>query len=127
MASLHPCELWPEALARVQLWSIGWQTFSVDPFRRAVRQELVNEVTAVNRGAIPDDHHAARYFAQQMRQEGDPILCIERVLLTVAIPRAVRGYGADGREVITGPPLLQDRRLTYRRISTHHTGSRVEA
>jgi hypothetical protein len=38
----------------------------VQPLRRAVRQKLLNEVTAVNRGAVPDHHHATRHFASQM-------------------------------------------------------------
>jgi hypothetical protein len=45
----------------------------VQPLGRALRQDCLDEVTAVHRAAIPHDHHAARYLAQQMLKNGDDV------------------------------------------------------
>jgi hypothetical protein len=67
VAELDARELGPEALARVQLRSIGRQALQMEALRRTIRQELSNDLTAMDWSAVPDEDHAARSLAQQMR------------------------------------------------------------
>src|SRR5215510_10975218 len=64
-------QLGPEPLARVQLRGIGWQALQVQPRRGASGQELLDELTAMNGGAIPEDDPPAGHFTSQACQEGD--------------------------------------------------------
>jgi hypothetical protein len=55
MPSLNPCELLPEALARIQLRSVCPEALYVEARRRAMSQELVDDVTAMHRCPTPDE------------------------------------------------------------------------
>ena len=59
MAQLHSFQLLPEPLAWVQLWSIGRQALQMQPLRRTMGEEISDDLTAVNRGPVPDDDQAA--------------------------------------------------------------------
>ena len=102
---LHPFELLPEALARVELRGVGRQALQMEALRRALGQELADDVTAMHRGAIPDEDHAAGHLAPQMLQEGDHIRRVHGAVLTLEIQLALRRDGAHGREMIAGAPV----------------------
>lgn len=123
---LSPFELVPEALARIQLRSIRREPFDVEALRRAIGQELFDHVTAMNWGPIPDNDQAAGHLAQQMLKEGDHILRVKGVILTLEIEFAPQRDGTDGREVVTGPPSLQDRRLTYGGVGSNDAGQGIK-
>jgi hypothetical protein len=126
IAPLHPCELVPEALARVQLWGIGWQALQMEALRCTVREELPDGVAAVDWRAIPEDDQAAGYLTPQVLQEGDDIRRVERAVLTMEIQLSLRRDSTDGREMITGTPLPQDGRLAHRGIGPDDTRQGVE-
>ena len=63
----------PEALPRIQFRRIGRQALHVQPLGRPIGEELPDEMTAMNGGAIPHDHHAAGHLTQQMLQKGHDI------------------------------------------------------
>jgi hypothetical protein len=73
MASFDPLELLPAALRRIQLWGIAQQAFEMEAGRCAVPEQLPDGVVAVNRRAIPDEHHPARDFAQQVLEKRDHV------------------------------------------------------
>ena len=126
MAQLDPFELWPEAFTRVQLRGIGGQPLQVQPLCRAMHQELLEAMTAMHRGAIPDEDHAAWHFTQQVFQEGDHIRRVDGMVLTVEVPFALRRDRGDRRQMVAGPPLPQDGRLAHRRIRAHDTGEGIK-
>jgi hypothetical protein len=105
MAPLHPFQLWPEPLARVQLRGIGWQALQVEALGGPIRQELSDDLAAMDRGAVPDDAHSAGDLAPQMLQKGHAIRRVDRPLLGLELSLPRRGDGAHGREMIPGPPL----------------------
>jgi hypothetical protein len=90
MAQLHPFELLPEALARVQLRRIGGEPLQVEALGCPIGQERLNDLTTVNGGTVPDDDHPAWDFTQQVLQEGDHICRVESAILTMEIPFALR-------------------------------------
>jgi hypothetical protein len=57
IAQLDPFELLPQALARIQLWGISRQALQLEAVGRALGQEFLDHLTAMNRGAIPGKHH----------------------------------------------------------------------
>src|SRR5215831_8460365 len=75
-------QLGPEPLARVQLRGIGWQALQVQPRRGASGQELLDELTAMNGGAIPEDDPPAGHFTSQAR-------LIHWLIAPALTPRAV--------------------------------------
>jgi hypothetical protein len=116
----------PEALAGIQFWGIGGEALHLEPWRRAIGQELLEEMAAMDRRAIPNDHQRARQLAEQMPQERDDLGGIEGLVLAVEMQLALRRDRTDGREVITRPPLLENGRLAYRGIGTDDTGQGIE-
>lgn len=63
MAQFDAFELLPQPLARVQLRGIRRQAFQPEALGRALSQEFLDHLTAMNRGAIPDEHHPPRHLA----------------------------------------------------------------
>ena len=96
VAQLHPFELLPEALIGVQLWGIGRQALQMQSLRRAIGQECLDDLTAMDGGAIPQDDHTAWDLTQQMFQKGHDIGGIDRLILTVEVQLTFRRDGADG-------------------------------
>src|SRR5918992_1737319 len=126
IAQLDTFELRPQPLTGIQVRRIGREALGMEPLLGPIREELCNHVAAMNRRPIPDDHQVARDLPQQMLQKGQDIGRVDRRVLAVKIPLTLRGDGADGREMLAGPPLPQDGGLAYRRIGADHTGQRIE-
>jgi hypothetical protein len=112
----------PETLAWIQLRGIGGEPLEVEAMGGPIGQELLDDAAAMHRGAIPNDAQPARHFAQQVFREGDHICRVEGVILTVEVQLALVRDGTDRRQMLTGPPLPQDRRLAHRGIGAHHAG-----
>ena len=127
MPHLYTRELLPDALVGVQLQGIRRQALQVQPRRRAVGQELLDGVAAVDRRAIPDASHLARHLPQQVFENGHDVDGIHRLVLARDIQVALRGDRADGGEVIRGPPLPHHGGLPERRIRAHHAGQGINA
>ncbi len=127
MAQLDPFELLPEPFARVQLRRIGWQALQMQSLCCTVGQELFDYMAAMNRGIIPNDDYTAGHFPQQMIEKGDHICRIEGAVLAGEIQLPLGGHSADGREMIPGPPLPQDRRVSHRGVGADDTGQGIEA
>ena len=66
IAELNPLQVRPEPLARIQFRGIGGEALHLKPVRRPIRQELLDDVTAMNWGPVPDEHQAAGHLPQQM-------------------------------------------------------------
>jgi hypothetical protein len=126
MPELDPFQMRPQALARIQSRGIGGQALHVEALRCPVREEVFADLTAVNRGAIPDDPYAAWSLSQPMLQKGDDIERVERPFLAAQIQLALRRDGADGREMITGPPFRQDRGMAHWGLGADHTGQGID-
>jgi hypothetical protein len=121
-----PLQVCPETLARIQVWGVGGEALYLEPWRRALGQELLEEMAAVDRRAIPNDHQRARHLAEQMLQERDDIGGIDGLVLAVEIQLALRRNRTDSREVITRPPLPENGGLTYGGIGTDDTGQGIK-
>lgn len=97
----------------------------MEPVGCPIRQECLDDVTAVNRGPVPNDDHPAGHLTQEVLQEGDDVVGVERVALAEAVEFALGGQGTDGRQMLTGPPLPQDGRLAHGRIGADDAGQGI--
>jgi hypothetical protein len=90
MPEFDAFQVCPEALAGIQFWGVGGEALHLEPWRRAIGQGLLDEMAAVDRRAIPNDHQRARHLAEQMLQEREDIGGIDGLVLAVEIPLALR-------------------------------------
>jgi len=70
---LNPCELWPDALVRIQRRGIRRPTLQGEAVRRTIREECLDDLAAMSGRSIPDGHHLARDLPQQMLPTGHDI------------------------------------------------------
>jgi hypothetical protein len=127
IAPLDPFQRLPDAFVRIQLWGISWEALQRQPLGRPMRQEVLDEVPAMNGGAIPNDDQAARHFAPQVFQEGHHLCRVDGALLSVEVQLALRRDRTDGGEVIAGPPFPHQRGLADRRVGTDDAGQGIKA
>ncbi len=85
VAQLDAFELFPQAFARIQFRGVRWQALQVQPLGRAMRQERLDDLTAVNGGAVPDDDHTTGDLAEEMLPKGHHINRVHRVGLRVEV------------------------------------------
>jgi hypothetical protein len=126
VAQFHTFELLPDTLVRVQLRGIGRQALHVEAVRYPIREEVFDDLTAVDRRAIPNEYDPARHLPQQVLEKGDDVAGIQSVALAMEIQLPLRGDGADGGEMVTGPPLPQDGCLPDRRLGAHRAGEGIK-
>ena len=95
ITQLDPFQVGPQPLTRIQLGRIGREPLQMDTVRRAVPQQRLDHVTAVNGGSIPKNDQATGDLPQHMLQKGDHVLRIDRTVLTGEIPLALGRDGTD--------------------------------
>jgi hypothetical protein len=124
---LHPLQVVPDPLVRIQIRRVPGQRFQVEALGTTAGQEVFDRLAAMDRRAIPDHQQLAGNMAQQMAQEAHHILAAQGPLLDQEQELAIRGNTTDGREVIFGQGNPQDGRLAAGRIAPHPTGQQIEA
>jgi hypothetical protein len=75
---LHPFQVVPDPLIRVQLRGIGWQPLQMDPLPSWAGQEGFDLLAPVDGAAIPDNQQPHRDVGGQVPQEAGRILCLGR-------------------------------------------------
>lgn len=126
IAQLDAFEVLPEPLARVEPRRIGREALQVQALGGAMGEEVSEDPTAMDRRAVPDVHHPAWHFAQQVLETGDHLCGRDGGVLAVEVHLALGRDGRDGREMIAGAPRPQDRGLAHGRIGAHHAGQGIE-
>ena len=81
----------------------------------------------MHRRAVPHQHQAARACPPPMLQKRAHVVGVDRVRLAVKRECALRRDGADGRQMIPGPPLVQAGGVPHRRIRAGDTGPGLHA
>jgi hypothetical protein len=127
VAEFDALEVLPEALPRIEFRGIRRQAFHMEALGGAVGEEVLDDATAMNWCPIPDDQKPARHLAQEMLQKRDDVFRGHGVVLAMKVQLPLWGDGADGREMVTGPPLAQDRGLARRGVGADDTGQGIKA
>jgi hypothetical protein len=126
VAQLDPFELFPQALAWIEFGGVRRQARQVHPLGRAIGQERLDDLAAMDGGAIPNNEQAAGNLTEEVLQKGHDISRVHRMILRMAVELALGRKGADRRQVVTGIPFPQNRRLADGSVGAHDTGQRVE-
>ena len=95
--------------------------------RRAIGQKVPDDLTSMDRRAIPDDHDPARHFAQEVLEKRDDVVRVDGMILAVEVELALGRDGTDGREVVARAPLPQDWSLAHRGVGADDAGQGIEA
>ena len=98
----------PQTLIRRQCRRIGREALDLDPVCGPLREERVDEVTAMKRRPISDGHQVVEDLAPPVLQKSDDVCGLDRLLLALERLFALRRASTDGREVMAGPPLLRN-------------------
>jgi hypothetical protein len=121
-----PFEIAPDPLGGVQLGRIARQPFEVQPLRPSSGQKVFDFLAAMDRGAIPHHQQLARKVAQEMLQKANHPRAAKGLGLHLQMQLALRGEGADDRQVVVAQAMAQDRRLALGGVGAHDGGQQVE-
>jgi hypothetical protein len=127
VAQFTPLEILPEPLVRVQLGRVGGQGLQMQALGRALREEVLDHLRAVDRGAVPDDEQLARNMAQQVLKETHHVRPAQSVVFHLHEDLPRRGDRANSRQVIPRERHPQHRRLAPGRISADGGRQEIEA
>jgi hypothetical protein len=127
IAEFDALEVLPEALTRIEFRGISREAFRLDAWRGAVGEEVLDDTTAMNGCPIPNEHEPAWHLTQEALQKRDDVFRGHGAVLTVKIQLPLWGDRADGREMVTGPPLAHDRGLARRGVGADDTGQGIKA
>jgi transposase len=128
----HDLPQWPTAYQ-------PWRAWRHDGTWREMHEPLRDQVRT-RRGRHPPpsaasieaqtvkttNHHPTRHLAQQMLETRDHSYRRDGTILGLEVHLSLGRDGGDGREMIEGAPLPQDRRLPHGRIGAHDAGPGIE-
>jgi hypothetical protein len=95
VAEFDPLQQIPDTLIRVQLGRVGWQPFQPDAGCATLSQEVLDDMRAVDWGAVPDDQQLARDMAEQVLQKAHHVRPAQRAVLHLQEELTGRGDAAD--------------------------------
>src|ERR687892_394349 len=127
MLQLHPFQVVPDSLIRVQLGSVGWQLLQMDALPGRAGQKGFNLLAPVDGAAIPDDQQPHRDVGGQVPQEAGHILAPEGPVLHPGVQPPMVGDAADHREMVPAQRCAEDRGLTPGSVGLDHQGQQVAA
>src|ERR1041385_2891974 len=127
VSQLNMLQVVPDPFVRVQVWGIRRQLLQIEPNSSTLCQESLDCSIPMDWRSIPDHQHLALDVAQQVFQEARYIYPIESPLLPCHQQLSLLSYPADYCQMIPRQWYMQDRCLSKRRISAHHSGQQVEA
>ena len=111
VAEFDALERVPETLGWVQLGRVGGQGLEVQALGRALGQEVLDHLGAVDGRAVPDHQQLARDLSKQVLKEAHHVGAAQGVVADLEQDAAGRGQPADQGQVITGEGHVQDGHL----------------
>src|ERR671915_1052347 len=124
---LHPFQVVPDPLIRVQLGGIGGQLLQMDPLPSWAGQEGFDLLAAVDGAAIPDDQQPHRDMGGQLLQEPRRIYTPEGPVLHSGVQPTMGSNAADYREMVPAEGCPEHWSLAPRGIGLDHQGQQVAA
>ncbi len=127
VAQLHALEIAPDALVRVEVWSVARERLQADTSGATLSQEVLDRLATMDRGPIPDDQELAGDVAEQMLEKAHDIRALIGVLLHEHQQPARWSDATDNRQVITAQRQPEDGCLAARSVGPDGPGEQVEA
>jgi hypothetical protein len=122
---LHPLQVVPDPLIRVQLGSIGGQLLQMDSLPSRAGQEGFDRLAAVDGAAIPDDQQPHRDVGGQLLQEPRRIYTPEGPVLDPSVQPALGGDATDYRQMVPAEGCPEHWSLASGGIGLDHHGQQV--
>jgi len=114
-----PLEQIPHPFLRIQLRSVARQSLQMNAFGSSLCQKILDHLTAMNGGPIPDDQQFARDLAQKSLQKTHDIWPFVRMILNMHEKPPIGSHTTNSREMIASQFHRQDRRLSNRGVGPH--------
>ena len=122
---LHPLQVVPDPLIRVQLGSIGGQLLQRDSRPSWAGQEGFARLAAVEGAAIPDEQQPHRDVGGPLLQEPRRIYTPEGPVLDPSVQPAMGGDATDYRQMVPAEGYPEHWSLAPGRIGLDHQGQQV--
>ncbi len=117
IAHLHMLQMMPSTcIPRVQVGSIAWQHFHMNPLRSAAGQPFSHSFPSMNWGAVPNDQQFCSRLAKQMFEKHHAVRTRQRLWSNQGIHLACWCEGSHHRQMISGQPLVDYRRFPFRSV-----------
>jgi hypothetical protein len=126
VAQLDVLELLPDAFLRIEVGRIARQAIQPQPRRGPRGQEILDNLAAVNRRAVPDDQELARDLPQQVAQKADDAGTPEGDGLDHMEQPPFGSNATDDREMIAGQGNPQHRGVPTWSVGPHDTRQQIE-
>lgn len=127
IAQLDALEVVPDALVRVQIWSVAGELFQADAAGTTLGQEVLDRLAAMDGSTIPDDQEFAGDVAEEMLEEADDVRALVRVLLDQHEQASLRRDAADDRQVVAAQREAEDGCLPAWGVGPDRAREEVEA
>jgi hypothetical protein len=114
-------------LGRVQLGRVGRQGLEVQALGRALGQEVLDDLGAMDGRAIPGHQQLARDLPQQVLEEAHHVGAAQGMVAHLQQDAASGRHAADQRQVIARQRHVQHGRLPVWGIGAHHRRQHVAA
>lgn len=116
----------PDPFLWIELRRIRRQAFQMNPLGSAFAQIVLDGLTAMNGGSIPDDQQIACNLAGKYLQKANDIGTFVRMILGLHEDPALRGNASHHRQVIPRQLDAQDGRFSDRRIGLDRHGQKIK-
>ena len=123
---LDPLQIPPHAFVRIQLWSVARQSFEMDAPSCSLCQEVLDRLTAVDRGAVPHDQQLPRNVPQHVLEQARHSWTFVRSLLHLHQQPPSWCERTDDRQLVIAQWHLQERRLAAWCLGPHERGQQIE-
>jgi len=127
MLEFDPLEQIPDPFLGIQFWSIARQAFEMNTFGSSFCQKVFDDLTAMNRGTVPNDQQFAGNLSQEQLQKANYIWAFVGMVLGLHVYLAFRGDGANGREMVAGQFDAQYGRLANWSIGASHQWQKIKS
>src|SRR5919106_2930888 len=124
---LHPLQVVPHSLIRVQLGGVGRQLLQMDSLPSRAGQKGSDLLAPVDGAAIPDDQQPHRDVGSQVLEEAGRIFAPEGPVLYPGVQPTMVGDAADHREMVPAQGRPEHRGLAPGGIGLDHQGQQVAA
>src|SRR5918999_6616119 len=122
---LHPLQVVPDPLTRVQLGGISGQLLQMDSLPSRAGQEGFDRLAAVDGAAIPDDQQPHRDVGGQLLQEPCRIYPLEGPVLDPSVQPAMGGDATNYRQMVSAEWYPEYWSLAPGRIGLNYQGQQV--
>src|SRR5687768_8163213 len=110
IAHLDALEVVPDALVRVQIWSVAGELLQADAAGTAPGEEVLDRLAAMDGSTVPDDQELTGDVAEEMLEEADDVRALVGMILHQHEQAPLRRDAADDRQVVVAQREAEDRR-----------------